>query len=319
MSEPTTTWHEAPTADEEALLAKLGEAIADMQRGTTKKYAAKGRGLHRQGRGLLKARFEVLSSVPTWAQHGIFATTTTYEATLRLSNASALVQPHSTADVRGIAIKLHGVNGPGALGATTTSQDFLLINQDAFGIKDGRQFVDIACAAARGPAVLIAHLIKTFGFFGALSNLKRLVSKLNTPFSGFLDERFSTTVPFACGPYAVRLRIVPTSPAPPSMTDADVKRRVAAGEHAFTVQLQGFVSEAATPIEDASVNWDESVAPWVDVGRLTVLRQDLVDSEQLAGEALRFDPWNALVEHRPLGHIMRVRKVAYYMSQQGRA
>jgi hypothetical protein len=319
MTEPTTTWQESPTPDEEALLAKLGEAVAEMQRGTTKKFAAKGRGLHRKGRGLLKARFEVLPSAPAWTRHGVFATTTTYEATLRLSNASALVQPDSAPDIRGVAIKLHGVNGPGALGSTTTSQDFLCINQDAFGIKDGRQFVEIACAAARGPAELIGHLIKTFGFFGALSNLKRLVATLSKPFSGFLDERFSTTVPFACGPYAVRLRIVPTSPAPPSTTDADVKRRIAAGEHTFTVQLQGFVSETATPIEDASVNWDEAQAPWVDVARLTVLRQELVDAEQVAGEALRFDPWNALVEHRPLGHIMRVRKVAYYMSQQGRA
>jgi hypothetical protein len=319
MSDPTTTWREAPTADEEALLAQLGEAVADMQRGTTRKYAAKGRGLHRKGRGLLKARFEVPATAPTWARHGVFATPTTFDATVRLSNASALVQPDSTPDIRGVAIKLHGVNGAGALGTATTSQDFLLINQEAFGIKDGRQFVEIACAAARGPAALIAHLIKTFGFFGALGNLKRLVSKMNTPFSGFLDETFSTTVPFACGPYAVRLRIVPTSPAPPSTSDADVKRRVAANEHTFAVQLQGFVSEAATPIEDASVNWDEATAPWVDVARLTVLRQDFVDAEQTDGEALRFDPWNALMEHRPLGHIMRVRKVAYYMSQQGRA
>ena len=114
MSEPTTTWQEVPAADEEALLAQLGEAVAEMQRGTTKKYATTGRGLHRKGRGLLKARFEVLATAPAWTRQGVFAATTTYEATLRLSNASALVQPDSTPDIRGVAIKLHGVNGPGA-------------------------------------------------------------------------------------------------------------------------------------------------------------------------------------------------------------
>jgi hypothetical protein len=35
-------------------------------------------------------------------------------------------------------------------------------------------------------------------------------------------------------------------------------------------------------------------------------------------EAGIFDPWQALAAHRPLGEVMRARKVAYYSSQQAR-
>jgi hypothetical protein len=35
-------------------------------------------------------------------------------------------------------------------------------------------------------------------------------------------------------------------------------------------------------------------------------------------EAAAFDPWAALMEHRPLGEVMRARKVVYFQSQSGR-
>jgi hypothetical protein len=33
---------------------------------------------------------------------------------------------------------------------------------------------------------------------------------------------------------------------------------------------------------------------------------------------MRFDPWSGLLAHRPLGEVMRARKVAYLVSQKGR-
>jgi hypothetical protein len=60
----------------------------------------------------------------------------------------------------------------------------------------------------------------------------------------------------------------------------------------------------------------------VPVARVTLPVQDPSSPE---GQALaerieqdRFDPWAALAEHRPLGEIMRARKVAYFPSQKRR-
>jgi len=97
---------------------------------------------------------------------------------------------------------------------------------------------------------------------------------------------------------------------------------LAKGALQFEVQLQFFVDEASTPIEDATNEWPETVAPFVTVAILTIPTQD---TESTAGkklatdiEAAAFDPWNALMEHRPLGEVMRARKVVYYQSQVGR-
>ena len=54
-----------------------------------------------------------------------------------------------------------------------------------------------------------------------------------------------------------------------------------------------------------------------------ILPQQYVDSPEgrsLAStiEAAVFDPWAALADHRPLGEVMRSRKVVYFESQKQR-
>ncbi len=67
------------------------------------------------------------------------------------------------------------------------------------------------------------------------------------------------------------------------------------------------------------MNWP---TPYVTVARLTLPQQD---TQSKAGQALAvqieagvFDPWQALAAHRPLGDVMRARKVVYFESQKGR-
>lgn len=322
MHEPSTAWREVESPGEAERLEALAQAMADMQRGVSARVGV-GRALHRKGQGVLRARLDVDAEIPAWARHGVFAAPRSFEVLVRLSNASALLQKDSVKDIRGFAWKVLGVEGDGALGAPVTSQDFLCINQETFGMKDAGDFVALALAVAKGPGAVLVHMVKTYGW-SVFGRLKQLATTVNKPFHGFLVETFSTTLPIACGPYAVRLRIVPRtrSTETPTAWRDDVKARLAAGEAVFDVQLQPFVDEASTPIEDASVAWDEAKSPWTKVGTLTVLQQSLDDAEGVkrAAEAEqgRFDPWNALAVHRPLGHIMRARKAAYFASQKAR-
>lgn len=86
----------------------------------------------------------------------------------------------------------------------------------------------------------------------------------------------------------------------------------------YAFELQFFVDEASTPIEDGSVDWPEAVAPFVSVARLTLPKQDPPGAFAEQVEAATFDPWAALLDHRPLGELMRARKVVYYASQAER-
>lgn len=74
--------------------------------------------------------------------------------------------------------------------------------------------------------------------------------------------------------------------------------------------------------KDATNEWPEEIAPFVTVAVLSVPTQytESTEGSKLATaiEAAAFDPWNALIEHRPLGEVMRARKVVYFQSQLGR-
>jgi hypothetical protein len=100
---------------------------------------------------------------------------------------------------------------------------------------------------------------------------------------------------------------------------ADFSARLAKHHLQWDLQVQPFVSEALTPIEDASVNWP---SPYTTVARLSLPRQDTASAkgQELAAEAEAgvFDPWQALAAHRPLGDVQRARKVVYFESQKGR-
>ena len=95
--------------------------------------------------------------------------------------------------------------------------------------------------------------------------------------------------------------------------------RLAKGPLVYDLDLQYFANEGATPIEDATLDWP---TPYTTVARLTLPQQDLSSeaSQALAVEVENgiFDPWAALAAHRPLGDVMRARKVVYFESQKGR-
>jgi hypothetical protein len=91
--------------------------------------------------------------------------------------------------------------------------------------------------------------------------------------------------------------------------------RLAESELSWELQLQPFINEQRTPIEDPSVDWD---SPWTTVALLRLPRQALDAALVRESEAGVFDLWNGLAEHRPLGEIQRARKAVYYASQQQR-
>lgn len=61
--------------------------------------------------------------------------------------------------------------------------------------------------------------------------------------------------------------------------------------------------------------WEERDAPYVKVAELTLSKRDLGSAASVAEEAqgntLLWTPWNAPKEHRPLGQLMRARRLVY--------
>jgi hypothetical protein len=142
MAAPSTQWKERIAPDEAERHAGYARDFAQIQALKSAKYR-KGRALHRKQQLGLQGTFEVLSGLPEHARHGLFAQPATYEAWVRLSNGGTDRQADRKPDVRGFAIKVRGVSGPGALGSCPAgTQDFLLINQPMFGFGDVATYLD---------------------------------------------------------------------------------------------------------------------------------------------------------------------------------
>lgn len=321
---PSADWCESPGPDEVSWHADLAAQITALQTSVSEREGP-GRAFHRQQVAGITGEFTVTAAQPE-LRHGLLSMGGAFEALLRLSHGAMAPHPDAVPDIQGFALSVRGLDAPGALTQRTDRQDLLFINQPSFGFPTSAEFGDVALAAAHGQRGLARHMIGTRGPIGGLTQLAKLSSSLARPFTGFATTTFHSAAPTAYGPYAVKWRLVPDG-ADRSITGLtdhhrDIADRLRRGPLRWSVQVQFFLSEVLTPIEDMSSVWPESTSPWYEVARLTVPTQD-IDSPpgvRLAEriERDRFDPWHAVAAHRPLGEVMRARKVAYWASVQAR-
>ncbi|MDP3355558.1 MAG: catalase [Polaromonas sp.] len=318
---PSTAWRERIAADEAQRYEGYARIFAEIQRRKSARYGT-GRALHRKQLSAARGELRVLPDLPEFARQGLFAAPASYEVLLRLSNGGLDKASDKMPDIRGFSFKVLGVQGDSALGnAPAQSQDFTLINQEKFAFTGSAEFVDFVEAASHGNGALLKFLFKRYGFLGGPLQLAKMIRIAGKPFKGFTTETFFSSVPLACGPYAVRVRLLPAASNGPASPDAskdwgaNFSQRLASAALQYELQLQPFVDEKTTPIEDASVNWPTS---YTTVALLTLPQQAASQALLAQAEAAVFDPWQALVQHRPLGDVQRARKVVYFQSQQGR-
>jgi hypothetical protein len=324
---PRTDWRERVAPGEDALWERLAVQLRDAARAGAGQPA---RALHTKGSAGLRAELRVLPDVPEAARVGIFARPATYRAYVRVSNGTMTRREDDTPDVRGLAVKVLGVPGTKLLQGMeqATTQDFLTIRSPFAPFTGPEEFVWVACASQQ-PKTFLPKALLHLGPVRALRLIATLRKNLSVAYPSAAASTFHSALAIRCGDYAARYSVaaddasVPApAPAGPEHVREDLAARLRRGPVHYTLRLQFFVGEDKTPIEDSGVEWLEADSPFVAVARLTLLPQD-VDSEagqRLATyvEGLSFDPWHAPVEFRPLGAMMRARRVAYRVSTLAR-
>ena len=316
-------WKEQIPDGEAARFEAHAAFLAELQ----KKRGATDRALHAKPNLGVEAELEVLPDLPAEARVGMFATPKSYQALVRYSNGAGRRQSDKKLDVRGIAVKVFGVDGkkviPGLEDATT--QDFLAIRSSAVPMKNADEFMQIVRASTT-PALLPLRLIGSLGLRRGVRLLKSALAGLKAPQASLAATSFYSALPIKYGPYAVQFAFVaqdqhaPLKIVDPTHLGDELAKRLREKPVVYDMRIRFYTDETATPIEDASVEWS---SPWAaTIARLTLPVQD-PDSprgKRVAEyvEQLGFDPWHAREDLRPLGNIMRARNVAYRVSTQAR-
>jgi len=299
--------------------------IADMIGGTIHKQYTEGeakRDVHSKATRILKARFKVHSDLPPHLAKGVFVPGKTYDAIVRLSNASG--NPHQEDkkdDGRGFAIKLLGVPGPKLLetDSESTTQDFVMINRPVFFTNSTQTYTTLFEKLTSDSALQKLTIPLTLGLKGTWLVKELGSGKIANP----LQQQYYSAVPYRLGlgegRQAVKYSVKPVSHAhdsiPPHPTHdylhEAVKKSVSEEEIHFTFMIQPKANEHMD-VEDSMNEWSQHESPFQEVATITILKQDADAPETVAlGERLSFNPWHSIAEHRPLGSMNRARKVVY--------
>ena len=272
------------------------------------------RGQHAKHHGCADAEFEVRGDIPQIYKCGLFRESRSYRAVVRWSNGTSA--DDATPDVHGMAVKVLDVKGPKALsGDSRDEQDFVLVDSELFFAPDAKALLDFMkaqVASATAPAVMqefARNNPRMMALFAAG------LTKISSP----LTVHYWSTVPFSLGDGAVKYVAIP-APGNGSVgteqTSAGYLRtaminHLTEGKRSavFDLCIIPQTDVSTMPIEDPTVRWESDPVP---VARIKVGPQDFATRERLDHcEATSFDPWNALVEHRPLGGINRARRAVY--------
>jgi hypothetical protein len=319
-ADPVTPLPDRPGPEAADIAAIVATLTAALDRDTSSGALVR-RDAHPKHHALLRTTVVVGDDVPADLRHGVFERPRRFEAWLRLSNGAPRVQPDEKKDQRGFALKLTGVEGPKLMEdeRDATTQDFLLASAPRFFVRNVRDYVAFAEAMSKRPRV------RALGFFFGLNplawrlhELKVLKSSL-THTEDLLATRYWSQVPSRLGPHVVKYSARPLEPAAPAAVDngpdflrARLASHLATHSARFEFLVQRQRDPRRQPVEDSTIEWLESEAPFERVATIEIPAQLFDSPAQMAlAEHLSFTPWHTLGAHEPLGGVNRVRKAVY--------
>lgn len=315
---------ESPHPDEAAFAERIAAVI---EAGLRKRYppGAIRRDAHPKAHGGVRAEFRIADSLPAGLAHGVFVPGAAYPAWLRFSNGDPdPARADDKGDARGLAIKLHGLKGTSLLAddvgfAGGATQDFILISHPVFFANDPKRYLAMLEDATSDSTLAKLKVPLDLGVHGALIALATTLKTIPHP----LQARYWSTVPYALGTgddrravkYSVRpvggyADAMPADPGPDFLREA-LQATLREGDATLEFLVQPRTSPEMS-VEDGMVEWDEEAAPFHRVATIHIPQQEFATPAQDAFvEALSFNPWHALPEHRPLGITNRLRRVVY--------
>lgn len=322
--------------DEADVARKITEAMLGVARTTHAHSGHAIRSVHAKSHGILKAELDIPAGLPEQLAQGLFAKPSRHPAVMRFSTIPGDMLPDSVSTPRGVAIKILDVDGERVEGAEgSRTQDFIFVNGPTFATNDPKAFlanlklVAATTDKAEFAKVVLSSTLRAFGASaGALSALG------GQPATHILGETFWNQLPIRFGNYVAKLQLAPISPGlvalenekvhlghGPDVLRSAINDVMRDNEAVWELRAQLATDLDDTPIENAAKEWKEEHSPFLPIARLRASPQTGWSEarSRAVDDGMGFSPWHAIEAHRPLGQMMRIRKLAYAQSQQFRS
>lgn len=229
--------------------------------------------------GCFAAEFTVPAELPAMLPHGLFAQPGTHPALVRFANASSA--DDSAKDFRCMSIKVLEVEGQ-SLWGEPSAQDFLLNSFPALLAANPAEF--LAFIEATADSALWKFFLNPFNWDSAsilLRGRERIAS--------LFDISYWSATPYRLGPdehsavkYSARSCTVAPAALPgdpgENFLRTNMSQQLASADSCFDFMVQFQQDPAAMPVEDASAIWNEEIAPFQPVARLTIANQDFASA-----------------------------------------
>jgi len=332
-----------PNEDEDS--RAVVESMARVNKIMFERYRHAVRDAHAKNHGILRGELEIYGNLPEHLAQGLFKEPRKYPVIIRFSTAPGMIEPDKKSSQRGMAIKIIGVEGEKFLAEDrdALTQDFLLVNYPIIPTGTVKDYLD--------QQKKVEEYIYTPELFQSVQGamlvagrkIKNLIGKeedpnhFSIPGSHILGDRYFSMAAIRYGDYVAKISIAPKSENVASLHGKDMDEDLMKSEpESFltTIVKNFFENQTAVyelsaqlctdlekmPVEDGSVQWMEEDSPFQAIASLTISPQNTFSPERrvYGDDVLSFNPFHCLPEHRPLGNIMRVRKLAYETSSKYR-
>lgn len=263
-------------------------------------------------------------------RYGIFSQEKkSYPVWVRYSNASGAIQSDKKSDARGMAIKVMSVAGQKILehSENAMTQDFLMTNKPRGTTDNAKTFMEFAQATSPGGNLLefFTKHPEVNKFEGAILIAEASKQKGLSLF----NKQYWSGVPILLGERAIKFNVTPCEKLhedtnfekSDSLFRQDLDEQLTKADVCFNFNIQFQTDVTKTPIEHALTEWRESDSPSIKVAQIILHQLTLghgLSADDEVCETLAFNPWHALVEHRPLGNMNRARLYVYKASQDAR-
>ncbi len=157
------------------------------------------------------------------------------------------------------------------------------------------------------------ELAKRVGAIDAARIILKLKGQMKIPVESLATETYWSRAPLRIGEVVVKYLLSPVvQKVEPKKSEEnlgeELKQRLEQNEVRFNFQVQRYVNEDDTPLEDARERWK---SPRKTIAELVIPQQTLVDDMEFF-EGLEFNPWHINTsDFEPIGSMNRARKVVY--------